>query len=403
MSEHLQSRPAGRAVALQHALLVAVVGVFPLGLLVLWMVYAAGRDAVAVDLETGYLPAARLILDGVSPYPALTYPPLVPTLLAPLSPLPGLDWIATVFVAACVPASLWLLGVRDWRCYTVAFLWQPVLSGVQTANVTLPLVLLAAAAWRLREKPAPAALATGLGIAAKFVGIPFAVWLAATGRFRAAIGSVVLAAVVTLGLLALIGDGLTGDGGFADGTANVTTNPTTPSYGIVDLADWAGLGLWTGRGLTALATAIPVAGILWYARARRDERRAFACAAAATLVIAPNVWLHSFSFLLLVVAILRPRFGPLWLAPAVLFVSVDDPAVWEVAYAWAFSLAVVVWCLLPDEWAPERLLRKEAATPHQSPLSEKLAAVRRRSAASPHLDSRTAVEILDYDEHGLPR
>jgi hypothetical protein len=351
ISERLQDRPVRRTVALQHALLVAVVGVFPLGLLVLWMVYAAGRDAVAVDLETGYLPAARLIRDGESPYPALTYPPLVPTLLAPFSPLPGLDWVATVFVAACVPASLWLLGVRDWRCYTVAFLWQPVLSGVQTANVTLPLVLLAAAAWRLREKPAPAAFATAVGIAAKLVSIPFAVWLAATGRFRAAAGGAALAAAATFGLLALIGEDGNRAGGFADGTANVTTNPTTPSYGIVDLAGWAGLDTWSGRGLAALATAIVVAGILWYARVRRDERRAFACAAVATLVIAPNVWLHSFSFLLLVVAILRPRFGPLWLAPAVLLVSVTDPVAWEAVYAWAFSLVFAAWALWP---APAR-------------------------------------------------
>jgi antitoxin VapB len=49
----------------------------------------------------------------------------------------------------------------------------------------------------------------------------------------------------------------------------------------------------------------------------------------------------------------------------------------------------------------ERLARETGRT-RSIPLSEELAGIRRRCAALPVLDTRTADEILDYDERGLP-
>jgi antitoxin VapB len=49
----------------------------------------------------------------------------------------------------------------------------------------------------------------------------------------------------------------------------------------------------------------------------------------------------------------------------------------------------------------ERLARETGRTKSVA-LREELAAIRRRCAALPELDSRTADEILDYDEAGLP-
>lgn len=49
----------------------------------------------------------------------------------------------------------------------------------------------------------------------------------------------------------------------------------------------------------------------------------------------------------------------------------------------------------------ERLARQTGRTQSGS-LGEELAAIRRRCAALPVLDSRTADEILGYEEHGLP-
>jgi antitoxin VapB len=50
----------------------------------------------------------------------------------------------------------------------------------------------------------------------------------------------------------------------------------------------------------------------------------------------------------------------------------------------------------------ERLLREQEQSGRPR-LREELAAIRKRCAALPVLDARTADEILDYDERGLPR
>ena len=47
-----------------------------------------------------------------------------------------------------------------------------------------------------------------------------------------------------------------------------------------------------------------------------------------------------------------------------------------------------------------RVIRGRASAPR---LEEELAAIRRRSSALPVLDTRTADQILDYDDRGLPR
>jgi antitoxin VapB len=49
----------------------------------------------------------------------------------------------------------------------------------------------------------------------------------------------------------------------------------------------------------------------------------------------------------------------------------------------------------------ERLARETGRTRY-IPLADELAGIRRRCAALPVLDARTADEILGYDEHGLP-
>ena len=55
-----------------------------------------------------------------------------------------------LLLTGAVLATLRALDVRDWRCYGVAFLWPPVLSAIQTGNITLLLGLCAALVWRFR-------------------------------------------------------------------------------------------------------------------------------------------------------------------------------------------------------------------------------------------------------------
>src|SRR5204863_62551 len=81
-------------------------------------------------------------------------------LAAPLAALPlgvaeGI-WLALMI--GCVVGTLLLLGVRDWRCHMVAFLWLPTYSALQTGNLALPLALGIAAVWRYRDRRVVAGL-----------------------------------------------------------------------------------------------------------------------------------------------------------------------------------------------------------------------------------------------------
>lgn len=53
--------------------------------------------------------------------------------------------------------------------------------------------------------------------------------------------------------------------------------------------------------------------------------------------------------------------------------------------------------------ALEERLRRIGATPRRAAMLEDLAAIRRRWAALPVRDQRSADQIIGYDEDGLPR
>ena len=196
------SRTARRFMALPGVVRVASVvlfGVLPAVTLVMLVATAVQDDAIAVDLRPHYT-AAQVVVDGESPYPvvddlheggrlrAYVYPPLIPLLTVPLTVLP-IDEAGLVVMALLVAATvgtLVALGIGDWRCYGVVFLWPPVLSAIQTGNVTLLIGLCAALAWRFRDRPIASSATLGVTLAAKFFLWPLVVWFAATRRLAAA-------------------------------------------------------------------------------------------------------------------------------------------------------------------------------------------------------------------------
>jgi hypothetical protein len=302
---------------------------------------------LGIDMEQGLLPPAELVRHGVSPFVTQHYPPLVPVLLVPFTFLPSPAVVLAMLAAACVPATLWAFDVRDWRCYGAAFLWPPVYSGIQTANVTLFLVLASALAWRFRDRAARCATASGLAIGAKLISLPLIAWLWATGRACAAAVAIAIAAgsTVVLGIaleISLHNDAAGTVGRFEGVITDVTM---TPSYSVIDVSRSLGASTWAALGvLSALVLALAVACVR---RGRRgDDSASFSIACLASLVAAPNVWLHSFAFLLPVVALARPRFSVMWLVP-VLFVTVPvrEPSPLEILTAWAVTGAVALFAL----------------------------------------------------------
>ena len=64
---------------------------------------------------------------------------------------------------------------------------------------------------------------------------------------------------------------------------------------------------------TVLALAV-VAGVVYFGW-KGDDRRSFALCGAAMIVAVPVVWMHSFTLLLLPIAVMRPRLSAAWLVP----------------------------------------------------------------------------------------
>jgi len=336
--------------------------VMPVVVLVAFIRLAHQRGVVAFDLEQFLLPAARIVAEGGSPYPGYGYPPLVAFVLVPLTFVPGAAWIVTVLLVACVPTSLWLLGVRDWRCYGVVFLWAPVLAGVQTANVTLPLLLGSAICWRYRDHWKIASVAGGLTIAAKLLTAPLVVWLAATRRFAGAIGTCAVAGGVSLALWSLLG--------FSDAIeypstiGSISSVTSLESFTLKVVLMDAGVDPGVARlGWAALAVAVLAgAAVLGW---RGDDRRSFALAVAGMIVAVPVVWLHSFALLIAAIAVMRPRLSAAWLVPILFTIGpgTGNGEPWQTA-----GMLVVMAVTLCLALLPARRRSVESVPKQRSPL-----------------------------------
>ena len=293
--------------------------------------FRTSEGLVAWDVRFAYLPASEAILDGISPYPELddpiledqkgyVYPPQLAIVLTPLTVLPvGLaSLLVALLLVATVGLTLWVLGVRDLRCYAASALWVPSISGVLLSNVSIPLAFALAVVWRYRDRVGAPAAALGLSVSAKLVLWPMLVWMVATRRVRATVVAVAVGLLVTLVAWAIIG--FAGFASYPDLVRRLSDIQAENSYSIVGMASTAGLGAGVGQVLTLLVGGALLAGCCLFAY-RTDEARSFTCAVTATLALSPIVWLHYLVVFLVPVAILRQRFSAIWLLPVLLWVS----------------------------------------------------------------------------------
>jgi hypothetical protein len=345
--------PAER-VGIRRLLWLASIELFvTLGVLTLIVLFidAAGRDIVAIDLWQFYV-AAEAILHGASPYLATPdstvlwggpypYPPLPALVVTPLTLLSfqtaGFFVMALlVLVALAVP---YVLGVRDWRCYGIMFMWPSVIQAIQTGNVTLGFALAAAVAWRFRDRPTAAGVSIGVTLATKFYLWPLVVWLAATRRLAAG----ALAVIVGMGLLvaswAVIGFvGLTGYPALVRQLEHAVAEDSYTVYALgldLGLPSVVASALWLAVGIAVLAWVVVLAR-------RGDEKSAFIVAIGAALALTPIVWLHYFALLLVVVAIAQPRFGLLWFVPLGMFLTPGSGDATAFRTAWTLAVAALV-------------------------------------------------------------
>jgi alpha-1,2-mannosyltransferase len=334
--------------------LVVVVGAFA---------FSATEGLLGWDVRFAYLPAAELVLDGESPYPALddpiledqkgyVYPPQLALVLTPLTVLPvGVAaFLAACLMVALVGLTLWIVGVRDPLCFAAAALWVPSISGVLLSNLSIPLACALAIVWRYRDTARPAGATLGLAVSAKLVLWPMFVWMLATRRVRATVLALAVGIAVTIASWAVIG--FAGFGGYPDLVRRLSEIQAENSYSIVGMVSTLGFDPWLGRALTIAVGGALLVGCVAYARSG-DDARAFTCAVTATLAISPIVWLHYLVVLLVPMAILRPRFSLVWLLPVLLWVS-PKPGYAEgyATFVPAIATAIVVAVLLAPRSSP---------------------------------------------------
>ena len=349
--------PAPLVRAFKNVGILTALAVVPALMLAAYVAVAA-RPGVreTVDFRVFYA-AAKAYMHGRSPYPAhpatltwahgaqhsYAYPPIVAVVAIPFALLPyhvaAIVWV--LIAAGAVGLSLWLLEIRDWRCYGAVYLWPATLTAISVGTISTLLLLGIATVWRFRSRTGAASVAAVLTVSAKLFLWPLLVWLWLSGRRAVATWAVLgtcLAAIVAWSIIRF--DGITS---YVSLLRRLSSVESREGYS----AAWAVAGT-AGIGVIAAVCAAAAYRFRW------RGRQALAAAVVAALLLTPILWLH---YLVLLAATLPRRFSLLWLVPALLWLTPQQGSygdAWRVALATAV-LAVVAVGALKREDAPWRL------------------------------------------------
>jgi hypothetical protein len=215
-------------------------------------------------------------------------------------------------LVASVLATLYVIGIRDWRCYGASLAWPGVYAAVMTGTLSIPLALIAALTWRYRDRARAAGAVLGIGVAMKVILWPIGVWLAASRRLAAAVVAAAVGACAVLLPWAAIG--FAGLLEYPDLVRRIQELEDEDGYTIYALATDLGASSVVARAAALGLAAALLAGVVHLGR-RGEDRRAFVLAIAAALACSPILWLHYFALLLVPVAITTPRLAPIWFVP----------------------------------------------------------------------------------------
>jgi alpha-1,2-mannosyltransferase len=283
------------------------------------------------------------VAHGRSPYP-FVYPAPIAVVAAPFGALP-FAVAAAIFSAillAAIVLALRLLGVRDWRCYGLAFMSMSATTGVLIGTLSPLLALGAAVAWRYRNRAWIVGAAIAAMIVAKLFLWPLAIWLLATRRFRATAATAVVAVSVLFLGWAVIG--FAGLRSYPSLLHSIAKTEQYRGYSTVALAHALG---FSSAGERAVLLCVAIALVLLVvvtARSRDGDRRAFALAVLGSLLVSPIVWMHYLVLLLVPIALASPTLTPLWFLPLATWILDNGPSdgvLWRIVVA----LAIVAGCL----------------------------------------------------------
>jgi uncharacterized membrane protein len=217
---------------------------------------------------------------------------------------------------------------------------------IQSANVTLLLALGAAVVWRYRDRPGVAGTVAGLLIALKLLLWPLLIWLVATRRYSAALLAGATAMVATAAAWATFAFA-----GFHDYFPMLRLLAKLDERGghsPLAAAMKLGLGFHAGLAVVLVLGAVTLCSIL--VLGRKHDARSFVLALVAVLLCSPVVWIHYYALFIVALAILQPRFGPLWVVPLVTLITPARPTgpSWWAVVAVATFTAVLATALMTE-------------------------------------------------------
>jgi hypothetical protein len=344
--------------ALRTVVPVVFLAVMPVALALVFLFLIVPLDSLGLDFRASFWPAADAVLHGHTPYPpldaaaladrsAFRYPPLVAIVLAPFALLPvGLATaLALVATVAALAATLWVLGVRDWRCYGVSLGSPAVLACVQTAALSALLALAVALAWRSRHRGRATPLLLAAAMVAKLFLWPLLLWLLVVRGWRCAALTATGAAGLVVAPWVL---GFPGARNYPhlletmtriEGRHAYTPRALALSLGAgPQLAEVVALALGMGALLAALAVS----------RLEQTDRRGLALTLLAALLLSPIVWAHYLVILLPLMAIVSRRLSLIWFAPLGLWFAGgtwNTPAGWQIGIGLTVMTVITVGAL----------------------------------------------------------
>lgn len=285
---------------------------------------ALRMHSLAVDAANSYVPAARSLVDGSSPYRpadiargyAFTSPPSAGFLFWPFTLVPqtAAEVAMAFLMLGATFLALRLVGVTDWRCYGIAALSAPLVGEFQTANLSAALALCAALVWRYRDRAWAAGVAGGVAVALKLVPWPLIVFLLFTRRFKAAAWAIGTALAGILIPWAAVG--FAGFWRYPSLLGRLDRMEGAHGYSLAALISHLS-GWGTAQGASYLIGGL----LLLTALLLKDDSRTFIVCVAAMLLLTPIVWMHYFVLAFVALAVARPAFSAVWALPLVLWVS----------------------------------------------------------------------------------
>jgi hypothetical protein len=353
---------------LRGALTKLLLGVVPLVMTIGLLTSAYAGDAFLFDFHGDLYDAGTAIVQGENPYhpgyvehqaklrrsglPGASviatpvYPPPVLLAALPFTQLPY-HLAGALFALLSIGAfagGLYLLGVRDWRCFGVAFASWPVLHGLLLGALTPLLVLGLGATWRCRHRvAAPAGLLAAI-VAAKLFPWLLGFWLLITRRYRAAALAVVAALLATLAAWGAIGfAGMTSYPGMM---ADLNYLCAGAGVSVVAALLALGGGSTLAQGTAVLLALAIVAGARRLASSRdrvEADRLVFSLVVIAALVAAPIVWPHYFALTFVPIALTSPRLSPIWFLPLLAWAA---PIAQSTEHPWAIVPYLAIVALL---------------------------------------------------------